>query len=40
MALHEHAVHASKEDRDGALASGMDEGMESCYQQLEALVRG
>lgn len=28
----------SKEDRDGALASGMDEGMEACYQQLEALV--
>ena len=28
----------SKEDRDGALASGMDQGMESCYQKLEALL--
>jgi uncharacterized protein YndB with AHSA1/START domain len=28
----------SKEDRDGALASGMDQGMEACYQQLDAVV--
>ena len=28
----------SKEDRDGALASGMDQGMEACYQLLDALV--
>ena len=28
----------SKEDRDGALASGMDQGMEACYQKLEALL--
>ncbi len=32
-------TYASKEARDGALASGMDEGMEACYQQLEALVK-
>lgn len=31
-------TYKSKEDRDGALASGMDEGMEACYQQLDALV--
>jgi uncharacterized protein YndB with AHSA1/START domain len=31
-------TYNSKEDRDGALASGMDQGMEACYQQLEALV--
>jgi uncharacterized protein YndB with AHSA1/START domain len=29
---------AAKEDRDGALASGMDQGMEACYQQLDALL--
>ena len=29
-------TYASKEARDGALASGMDEGMEACYQQLDA----
>jgi uncharacterized protein YndB with AHSA1/START domain len=31
-------TYKSKEDRDGALASGMDEGMEACYQQLDAVV--
>jgi hypothetical protein len=31
-------TYNSKEDRDGALASGMDQGMEACYQQLEALL--
>jgi uncharacterized protein YndB with AHSA1/START domain len=31
-------TYASKEERDGALASGMDQGMEACYQKLEALV--
>lgn len=31
-------VYASKEARDGALASGMDEGMEACYKQLDAVV--
>jgi uncharacterized protein YndB with AHSA1/START domain len=31
-------TYASKEDRDGALASGMDQGMEACYQKLEALL--
>lgn len=31
-------TYGSKEDRDGALASGMDQGMEACYQQLEALL--
>jgi uncharacterized protein YndB with AHSA1/START domain len=29
-------TYASNEARDGALASGMDQGMEACYQQLEA----
>jgi uncharacterized protein YndB with AHSA1/START domain len=33
-------TYASREARDGALASGMDEGMESCYQQLEAVLAG
>lgn len=32
-------TYPSKEDRDGAIASGMDQGMEACYQQLEALLR-
>jgi uncharacterized protein YndB with AHSA1/START domain len=31
-------TYDSKEDRDGALASGMDQGMEACYQQLDALL--
>ncbi len=31
-------TYQSKADRDGALASGMDEGMEACYQKLEALL--
>jgi uncharacterized protein YndB with AHSA1/START domain len=31
-------TYNSKEDRDGALASGMDDGMEACYQKLEALL--
>ena len=31
-------TYQSKEDRDGALASGMDQGMEACYRQLDALV--
>ena len=31
-------TYQSKEDRDGALASGMDEGMEACYQQLDGVV--
>lgn len=31
-------TYNSKADRDGALASGMDQGMEACYQQLDALV--
>ena len=31
-------TYKSKEDRDGALASGMDQGMEACYQQLDAVV--
>jgi uncharacterized protein YndB with AHSA1/START domain len=31
-------TYDSKEDRDGALASGMDQGMEACYQKLEALL--
>jgi uncharacterized protein YndB with AHSA1/START domain len=31
-------AYASKEARDGALASGMDQGMEACYKQLDALI--
>jgi uncharacterized protein YndB with AHSA1/START domain len=31
-------AYASKADRDGALASGMDQGMEACYQQLDAVL--
>ena len=33
-------TYASKEARDGAIASGMDQGMEACYKQLEAVLRG
>lgn len=29
-------TYASREARDGAIASGMDQGMEACYQQLDA----
>jgi uncharacterized protein YndB with AHSA1/START domain len=31
-------VYASKEARDGALATGMDEGMEAGYRQLDAVL--
>jgi uncharacterized protein YndB with AHSA1/START domain len=31
-------TYDSKGDRDGALASGMDEGMEACHKQLDALL--
>lgn len=31
-------TYDSKEARDGALASGMDEGMEACYQQLDGVL--
>lgn len=31
-------TYAAEEARDGAIASGMDQGMEACYQQLEALL--
>lgn len=31
-------VYGSKDERDGALASGMDEGMEACYQQLDVVL--
>jgi hypothetical protein len=31
-------VYVSKEARDGAMASGMDEGMEACYKQLDAVL--
>lgn len=31
-------TYDSKEDRDGALASGMDQGMEACYQALDTLL--
>jgi uncharacterized protein YndB with AHSA1/START domain len=31
-------TYAAKDARDGAIASGMDQGMEACYRQLEALL--
>jgi uncharacterized protein YndB with AHSA1/START domain len=31
-------AYASKDDRDGALASGMEQGMEAGYRQLDAMV--
>jgi uncharacterized protein YndB with AHSA1/START domain len=31
-------TYNSKDDRDGAIASGMDQGMEACYQQLDAVL--
>ena len=31
-------TYDSKDARDGALASGQDEGMEACYKQLDALL--
>ena len=31
-------TYESKDARDGALASGMDQGMEACYQQLDAVL--
>jgi uncharacterized protein YndB with AHSA1/START domain len=31
-------AYVSKEARDGALASGMDQGMEACYKQLDAVL--
>ena len=33
-------TYESKEARDGALASGMDEGMEACYQKLDGVLAG
>jgi uncharacterized protein YndB with AHSA1/START domain len=31
-------TYGSKDARDGAIASGMDEGMEACYQQCDAVL--
>jgi len=31
-------TYDSKEARDAAIASGMDQGMEACYQQLDAVL--
>ncbi len=31
-------AYASKADRDGAIASGMDQGMEAGFQQMDALL--
>jgi uncharacterized protein YndB with AHSA1/START domain len=33
-------TYASKEARDGAIASGMDQGMEACYKRMDALLAG
>jgi uncharacterized protein YndB with AHSA1/START domain len=30
-------AYDSKDARDGAIASGMDQGMEACYEQLDAM---
>ena len=32
-------TYGSKEHRDGAIASGMDQGMEACYKQLDVMLR-
>jgi hypothetical protein len=32
-------TYASKADRDAALSTGMTDGMEMSYQQLDALLR-
>jgi uncharacterized protein YndB with AHSA1/START domain len=31
-------TYPSKDARDGVIASGMDEGLEACYEQLDALL--
>jgi uncharacterized protein YndB with AHSA1/START domain len=31
-------TYETKEARDGAMASGMDQGMEACYQKLDAVL--
>jgi hypothetical protein len=31
-------TYNSKEDRDGAIASGMDQGMEAGYSKLDAVL--
>ena len=31
-------VYPSKDARDAVIASGMDEGMEACYERLDALL--
>ncbi len=31
-------VYPSKDARDGVIASGMDQGLEACYEQLDALL--
>ena len=31
-------AYDSKEARDGAITSGMDQGMEACYERLEAMI--
>ena len=31
-------TYASNAARDGAMASGMDEGMEACYQELDTVL--
>jgi len=36
--MHITQTYASKEARDGAIASGMDQGMEACYKQLDAVL--
>ncbi|MFT3685023.1 MAG: SRPBCC domain-containing protein [Phycisphaerales bacterium] len=33
-------TYDSKEARDGAIASGMDQGMEACYVQLDGVLTG
>ena len=38
--LHIRAVHQSVEDRDGMIQSGMEDGVNEGYEQLDALVAG
>lgn len=33
-------VYATREARDGSLASGMDQGMEAGFKELDALLAG
>ena len=38
--VHAHVVHQSVEGRDAMIASGMEDGMEQGFEQLDALLAG